>query len=654
MTHATSDRPRQCRYTGDSTGIFPSADRSVDAALVVNITEPGRSVVADTVDDDPNRASESRAPTPTVSSPATGPADRPWRSPWTWTAAIVVALGRWVEAADRSVFHVAPDEPGQLAMARWLGGGTRWNMFDHLTWHPGYALTLAPLAAVVDSGEALVRAALTMNALFAGLAAACLTVLVRRWTRLGPRAAAGVAGVVALAPSAIAASAYTWAESLITLMFLVTVVALQSFVDRRSMVSAVAAVAAAAFAMTVHGRSLPMLPVTAVIVVVVLLAGRRRSEAVAISGLAVALGLASMRFTEWVTNAVWDEPSDANTTEAVVSRLDAPSALIDSFVGQAWYQLVATVGMVGLGTGVVIGALARPTTPLRRTDAAVLLALTAPLVATSVTFMADRTRPDQLVYGRYVDAVVWPLTALGLAWTLGRLRPDRADVVDGVDVDVDGGPGRARTPRRPWLAVAVTPCILMCGVIVAFRHGDQLAGDVGLRMMVPGLLPYIGNGDGVPVLTITIIATMILGAVAIAATAVGHRRVPRSVLAAGAVVVICWAGVRVHDAQSEYLNAWAIGDDVAELDGLVPDGSDIGVVMQRDARFPTYVVQRQRFQVYQLFLPDREFVWERTPGRYATTYVVAPTRVAALTDAGGEIIWYDPVKPMALWQLPDR
>ena len=84
---------------------------------------------------------------------------RGWRVPdraWIVVAACVVTAVRWWEAADRRVFHVAPDEPGQLAMARWLSGGTRWNMFDHLTWRPGYALTLAPLARIVDGGEGLV------------------------------------------------------------------------------------------------------------------------------------------------------------------------------------------------------------------------------------------------------------------------------------------------------------------------------------------------------------------------------------------------------------------------------------------------------------------------------------------------------------------
>ncbi|MEQ8439597.1 MAG: hypothetical protein RIB65_19050 [Ilumatobacter fluminis] len=561
---------------------------------------------------------------------------RGWRVPdraWIVMAASVVTAVRWWEAADRRVFHVAPDEPGQLAMARWLSGGTRWNMFDHLTWRPGYALTLAPLARIVDGGEGLVRAALTLNAVFAGLSCVLLTLLVRRWTDLGHRATAGIAAVVALAPSAIASSAYTWAESLITLVFLATLVALQRFIDHRGSAAAVAAVALSAFAMTVHGRSLPMLPVTAAVIGVVLIVDRRWREAVAIGGLAATLGLLSVRFTNWVLRNVWDEPSDANTAEAVIERLDAPGALLDSFIGQMWYQLVASLGMVGIGTVVLVAALVRPTGRLGRLDAAVVLVLIAPLAATSVTFMAGRGRPDQLVYGRYVDAVIWPVAALGLAWSWRRLRATTEH-------------------RRSLVPVGVALVTIASGIVVAFRHGDQLAGDVGLRMMVPGLLPYIGNGDGVPVLTITALATMAIGVLACVSVAPSMRRLPRSVLLLGAVAAVAFGGVRVHDAQAAHLNSWAIGDDVAEIDRIVPAGEPIGVVMRPSALVPDLVEQRQRFQVYQLFLDDREFVWERRPGRYSTNYVLAPSRVRALVEAGGEVVWYDPGKPMALWQLP--
>jgi hypothetical protein len=566
-------------------------------------------------------------------------------------AGLVVTVVRFWFAIDRRVFHVVADEPGQLAMARWISGGSRWNMFDHSTWRPGYSLVLAPAFWLVDTGEGAVRAALTLNAVLAGISAIILARLLWRWTTswttgegtraIGPWACAGIAAVVAVAPAAIASSAYTWAEAMVTATFLATVWWTQRFIDSGRLGHAVAATFAAAAAMTTHGRSLALLPIVVVIGVAVLLVRRRRLAAVAVAGFGAGLAITSVAFTRRVHDAVWDDPSEINGTGSVVERLDAPAALLESFIGQSWYQLVASLGMVGIGAGVLLLSLLRPSGRLDRPAAVVLLALTAPLVLTSVTFMADRDRADQLVYGRYVDAVVWPLAAIGLVTVL-RLVTNRAPATD-------------RVPGRRLVLVVAATCALF-GLVVAWRHGDQLAGDVGLRMMVPGLLPYIGSEDGVPVLSITLVATA--AAAAIAAIARSARPVGRSGAIAAVVtlgLLFAWAGVRVHDAQAVALNTWAIGDDVARMDDLVPEGETIGVVIVPDSEQPRvpYAQQRQRYQIYQLYLPDRELVWERTPRRPGTRYVLAPAGYPPFVDAGATVRWGDPAVRVALWELRD-
>jgi hypothetical protein len=562
-----------------------------------------------------------------------------WADPWSWTAGIAVVLGRWIEGADRHMFHIAPDEPGQLAMARWLSGGPRWNMFDHLTWRPGYAVVLAPLSAVFDDGETLVRAALTLNAVLAGMSAMVMIQILGRWTDLDARGRAGVAAVVALAPTAVSASAYVWAESLITLMFLATLLALQQLIDDHRLRTGVVAVALAAFGMTVHGRSLPMLPVTGLLAAALLLRDRRWQAAGGVLGLSAVLGILSLRFTEWVERSVWDDPGSGNTVDTVVSRLDAPVELIDSFVGQAWYQLVATLGLVGIGTGVVFAALVHPTARFGRWQSITLILLTSPLIFASVAFMSARTRADQLVYGRYVDAIVWPVTALGLTWTIRRLRP-------------------TEPLGRSVLPPIVAALTIAAGVYVELEHGDQLADEIGLRMMIPGILPFIGSGGGIPVVRITLIAVgalVVLTALGVVGVAEHRRHVPSLLLVAGASAILVWSGLRVHDAQTTYLNLWAIGDDVAAVEEIVPTDAPIGVLMLRDAESPSYTVQRQRLQVYQFYLSaQHRFDWERDPDDIDSEFVFAPTRASVLSDAGATIRWRDPSKAMALWEMPDR
>lgn len=564
-------------------------------------------------------------------------------------AGVVVTLVRFWFAADRRVFHVVADEPGQLAMARWLAGGTRWNMFDHSTWRPGYSLLLAPAFWIVDTGEGAVRAALTLNAVLAGISAIVLTRLIVRWTSswtrddgrpaIGPWTIAGIAVAVSLAPAAISASAYTWAEAMVTCTFLLTLWWTQRVADSGQLAHALVAVFAAAVAMTTHGRSLALLPTAIVIAAAALVAHRRRLAAAAVVGYGAALGLASLSFTRWVHAAVWDDPTGINTPGSVIERLDAPAAMLDSFIGQSWYQLVASLGAVGIGAGVVSGSLLWPRNRLDRRAAAVLIALTAPLVMTSVTFMADRDRADQLVYGRYVDAVVWPLAAIGVATMVRMLRERTTD---------------RSGPSAGVILATATACGAF-GLIVAWRHGDQLAGDVGLRMMVPGLLPYIGGADGVPVLTITAIVTVTLCSLAVAT----RRELGRAGLATVATVVaaaLVWSGVRVHDAQAMALNSWDIAEQVARVDEIVPSGEPIGVVIVHDREHPRvpYTTQRQRYQLYQLYLTEREVVWERTPQRPTTRYVFAPRGYPPLVDAGATVLWGDPAVRVALWELPEH
>jgi hypothetical protein len=522
-------------------------------------------------------------------------------------------------------------------------------MFDHSTLRPGYSVLLAPAYWFVDTGEGIVRAALTLNALLAGVSAMILARLLVRWTTswrrpdgssaLRPSTVAAIAVAVAVSPAAIASSAYTWAEAMVTCTFLATVWSMQRFVDSGRLAHAIVATGAAAVAMTTHGRSLALLPTVILVAAAILAARRRWAAAAAVTGVGILLGLVSLRFTGRVHDAVWDDPSEINTPGSVIERLDAPVALADSFVGQAWYQLVASAGLIGVGTAVVLGSLWRRGARLDRSSAGVLVALTTPLVMTSVTFMADRERSDQLVYGRYVDAIVWPLVALGMAVVASAL--------------VEPGQRRTRVDTVIVSATAIT-CGTF-GLIVAWRHGDQLAGDVGLRMMVPGLLPHIGGADGVPVLRITATTIAVLVAMILAM----RRRLGRTTITWIVVVSICgvaWAGMRVHDAQAQALNTWAIGDEVARIDEIVPDGEAIGVLFVPDDDRPRvpYAIQRQRAQVYQLYLFDHELVLERTPRRIGAQFVLAPAGTAVLVDAGATVRWGDPRVRMALWELPDR
>ncbi|HEX6656779.1 MAG TPA: hypothetical protein VF065_01780, partial [Ilumatobacter sp.] len=45
-----------------------------------------------------------------------------------WALGVTVAVARYWFSHQRVIFHMAPDEAANLAMARWLSGSLRWNM----------------------------------------------------------------------------------------------------------------------------------------------------------------------------------------------------------------------------------------------------------------------------------------------------------------------------------------------------------------------------------------------------------------------------------------------------------------------------------------------------------------------------------------------
>ena len=165
-------------------------------------------------------------------------------------------------------------------------------------------------------------------------------------------------------------------------------------------------------------------------------------------------------------------------------RLSMLEANLRSALGQTWYQLVATFGVTALGAGALVvrslrkrgGAI--PGTVSR--DARLVLLVTAPLILVSIIFMSHRTRTDHRIYGRYNDAVLWPVLIVGIAW-LVNLR---------------------RTPYRRSAAatlVGVALAIVATSVGIHYVAGEALADRVGVRPMVAGLAPIIGSASSIDI-----------------------------------------------------------------------------------------------------------------------------------------------------------
>jgi hypothetical protein len=547
---------------------------------------------------------------------------------------VAVATVRWWVAHERVVFHLTPDEPGQLAIARFLGGGTVWHMFDHSTRNPGYAALISPVHWFTDDPATIMRSALAVNALLGGVAVALLCVLAHRLTDLSPRWCVAAAALVSLLPGVLFVTDFAWAESLVTVTFLGTLVALLRFVDAPSFARGTVAVLVAGAAHATHDRMVPLVVVTTVVAWV--LVARHRLAAVAAMGLTVGaagLTVAVNRFDAFVVGRVWDDATGTNSADAVGGQLTKFSDLPIAATGQIWYLLVTTAGVIGLGAlGLARSSIGGRNRALpTRADAVVVLGTVAPLVALSIVFMADRWRPDQIVYGRYNDAVTGPIVLVGLA-SLVRVRAVGTLLIDAATV----------------AAITVAAAL----VLVALK-GDELRETV-TRAMVLGFQAVTGADATVPVVLVTSVS-LVVGAALVVAAIAGrdHRSVP---LLVTVVLVLTWAGVRTRDVVDMSLNAWQRSGAVASLrDGPLQPGQAVRFRQVPTSERPSasWSDQRQRRMLYQFYLPHTPMYLDGDPRTDALTpYVFAPLRDPELSASGAELLWRDPSVSIGLWREP--
>ncbi|WP_040492408.1 hypothetical protein [Ilumatobacter nonamiensis] len=545
-------------------------------------------------------------------------------------SAVTVFLVRVGASWGRTEYSIWPDEPAQLAMARFLGGGTSWTMHDHSTWRPAYAALLAPIHWFTSDPAIVFRLALVVNAVLGAVAALLLVVLARRLTSLGPWGCAAIAVIVSLTPARLFTTDFVWSESLTAAMFLVALLALLRFWSAPSRSSGVLLGFAAAAAVGAHSR---LLPLVVIALVVMALAVRRRSLSAVDATIAAACTVGGLIAVEIATRLIvaqlWRNPTSNNSAGAVADRLTDPGALLLSFAGQTWYQLVASAGLIGVGGWVLArnsfaSGSDRSTTRVPTRDDARLVGLTvAACAGLSIAFMAGRLRADQVVYGRYSDVVTAPVLLIGLATLVTAATATTA---------------RSRVVAAVGIAAAT---IATAAVTVISRH-DALASSNGLEPMILGLQPFRGSSDRIDVFRITVLA-LAVGAVLLATTFLRSRALLAGTIAAFALVVVGdaftadildreWSGRGGHDA-------------VAELaDGPLASGAPV------DFLVPAASNSTNRLMLYQMYLPESEFTVVEDSSEVASSPLVfAPPGDTALDEAGALLLWTDRFGRMSLW-----
>lgn len=538
--------------------------------------------------------------------------------------AVIVAIVRGTYSWGRVSFLLSPDEFAIGGMARYLSGTGSWNMFAASTWRPGMSTVLVPVAWLTDDPELFVRISLLVAAVIAGWSAMWLAAIGERVTELrGLALGVAVVAVMSL-PAALSATSYVWAEPLVTLTFLAGVHCTMRFSDTRSLTFAAAAIGWSVLGYTTHGRMLPFVVVTVVVIVGQLLRSRRWLEALGAAAAGTFGVVLSDAFANHVFAAVWEVEGSENTVGTVIDRLTDPVEILDAVVGQTWYLLATTLGIAAFGLAALGERALAPDTGRHR-PARVLLALTLPMFAVSIVFISGRVRADYFVYGRYNDAIAYPLLIAGVGWLFSGDR------------------------RGAWRPVALVVGLTgAMGLMVHQLHAHQMKTGAVLPM-IAGLQPIVPDSGSVPVLAATLLAVGLTAAIALSVRRGGSLQ---RWGAAGALCIVVSAAVASRDVLPPTTNPNASAVAITAVT-IPPDATIyVSLISERFDPVVPFTLQRSRALAYQWYLAGHDFELllpaHTTPG----TIVIATESDAHLRSMGAEVIWDDPDFPTAMWRLP--
>ncbi|MEP6295763.1 MAG: hypothetical protein ABJ382_00425 [Ilumatobacter sp.] len=543
-------------------------------------------------------------------------------APLAAVGAIVTVL-RLLVSGSRTTYSIWPDEPAQLAMARFLAGGTRWNMHDHSTWRPAYALLISPVYWFTDDATTVFRSAMVVNAALGGVAAVLLVLLTRRLTTLSAWASAVPAGVVMTAPASLFVTDFVWSESLVVVLFLATLLAFVRFDEAPDLARGAVAVAAATAAFATHSR---MLPLVAVGIGIVLVAWRQGRTDVRVVAVCSAAAIAGAGFVQWASGAIvdrlWRDAAETNTVGAVAERAGDLGPLVVAAAGQWWYLVVSSLGIVGLGVWDIVRRIADGHDEQRRATAIVAVS-TLGCVALSVVFMSERVRADRIVYGRYNDAVIAPVLVVGIAVLVGSIGTRRIAAVSG----------------------AVGASVVMAAVVLTAFRSEPLAGDNGVEPMILGLQPFVSGRSSIDVVPITL-AALVLGTAVVAASRLPRAGGPRHVSAAGLIgLLLVVGGIRTADVIARGWNDTTDIEPIQALaDGPLAGGEPVDFYVRPGSD------DTKALMVYQFVLPQSAFTVTEALDDGDARYVVAPSDSDWPADHPARSVWSDSLRGISLWE----
>lgn len=536
-------------------------------------------------------------------------------SPWNLALAGAVVLITCVSTFPRSpsLPAVVPDELVYLSVARYLAGAAPLPDFHRSYFYePGLSILMAPAFWFGASPpETAFARAMFINACLAGLLPLPLVGLLRRWGYTPPVALFS-AVVAALFPAVLVQARHALPEVAFATLFATLAVLFGQIVDRPSSTrAAILAGLAIAGLPALHPRGVPV--AAAALVILAWLVVRRSvslSRGLATTATCALAWFVLLTVDRHLIERGWTGDTVHRAT-SLLSKLIGDEGLhgfATAVSGQIWYLTAATCGLFIVGAAEVarrlIWTVPARTRLAQSADLLLLVAGSLGVLFVSGLHMTPGAIPqghldhvDAKIYGRYIEATIYPLIALGVAASCAAGRERR-------------------------LGVGAAAILLTTFGFLAFSSRAVLDGHV-IHDNVLGLAAFAGfDGFCASMPAIGAITAGLSGLIALSARF--SPWAPGLVLAVF-FLLTTWRGIDLSGANHYVDNSERLDDLIGSLE--VPEVS-----------YDLAVLQDHLFVHYQYLLPGVRFhTFDSRQGESPTAAAVISNQGAA--PAGSHFVW---------------
>ena len=396
-----------------------------------------------------------------------------------WIAGILAVLFMGTVAARMAAPTIHPDEWGFLTNGQALIGHVEAPIPTGSFYPAGFGLVTGLAALVTGSISGAYRVTLFVNIGCAVATAWFAARLARRTFNTSVDVSRLVAALVLVLPGTLVSAMFAWPEIAARLAFLGFIALVHRAVLRTTVENIVVIAAFTGLMPGLHGRFTLLMPVIALLSVWLWRLKRLSFTHLVTAGGAMVSGYAVSYFlNKFVKASIYTESYDQENR--LLSRLFRPDlwpALLRTMVGQTWYLLATTVGVVGVGLVFAVHSAVKnrhareshESTWAESVTLAVLALSVFSIIFTGGLQLLHGNRGDHLMYGRYVEMMV-PAVVVVAVVSLSR---------------------RGVFASRSWLAsLAVMPLLSIAYVVV--DGGDGVKGGAGRRNIV---FPNIVGAD---------------------------------------------------------------------------------------------------------------------------------------------------------------